>query len=70
MATSSKLTAAEANQGRKSHADMEATLTHYINTTRHITVTKAKSFPDGEEADIFLSLLPHTNNSRPRANQL
>ena len=45
----------EANQGKKSHKDVEATITHHFNTYTSIMATKAKPFPDGTQADILLS---------------
>ncbi len=34
----------KANQGKKSHKDVESILIHYFNTYTHITATKAKPF--------------------------
>ena len=42
------------NQGKKSHKDVEATRIHHFNTNTGITVTKAKPFPEGKQADILL----------------
>ncbi len=45
----------KANQGKKSHKDIEATIIHHFNTYTTISATKAKPFPDGKQADILLS---------------
>jgi hypothetical protein len=39
-----------------------ATLIHYFNTYTHITATKAKPFPNGKQADIFLSGITTIDN--------
>ena len=44
----------KANQGKKSHKDVE-TLIHHLNTYTSITATKAKPFSNGTQADILLS---------------
>ncbi len=41
----------QANQGKKSHKDVEATIIHHLNTYTNITAIKAKPFPDGKQAD-------------------
>jgi hypothetical protein len=40
----------KANQGKKSHKDVEATIIHHFNTYTSIMATKAKPFPDGTQA--------------------
>ena len=40
----------KANQGKKPHKDVEATIIHYFNTYTNITATKPKPFPDGTRA--------------------
>jgi hypothetical protein len=41
----------KANQGKKPHKDVEATIIHYFNTYTNITATERKPFPDGKQAD-------------------
>ncbi len=38
----------KANQGKKSHKDVEATIIHHFNTYTSITATEAKPFSDGK----------------------
>jgi hypothetical protein len=52
----------KANQGKKSHKDVESILIHYFNTYTHITATKAKPFPNGQVADILLSGITTIDN--------
>ena len=52
----------KANQGKKSHKDVESILIHYFNTYTHITATKAKPFPNNMQADILLSGITTINN--------
>ena len=42
----------KANQGKKSHKDVEATIIHHFNTYTSITATKAKPFTDDTQAYI------------------
>jgi hypothetical protein len=51
-----------ANQGNKSHEDVEATVIHRFNTYTSITATKAKPFPDGMRADILVSGITTIDN--------
>ncbi len=53
----------KANQGKKSHKDVESILIHYFNTYTHITATKAKPFPNNMQADILLSGITTIDNS-------
>ena len=39
----------KANQGNKSHKDVEATIIHHFSTYTSITATKTKPFPDGTQ---------------------
>ncbi len=41
----------KANQGNKSHKDVEATTIHHFNTYTSIMATKAKLSPDDKQAD-------------------
>ena len=53
----------KANQGKKSHKDVESILIHYFNTYTHITATKAKPFPNSNMvADILLSGITTIDN--------
>jgi hypothetical protein len=38
----------KANQGKKSHKDVEATIIRHLNTYTNITASKPKPFPDGK----------------------
>jgi len=52
-----------ANQGKKSHKDVESILIHYFNTYTHITATKAKPFANTNmQADILLSGITTIDN--------
>jgi hypothetical protein len=57
----------KANQGNKSHKDVEATIIHHFNTYTNIMATKAKPFPDGKQADILSSsqASPTSTTRRP-----
>jgi hypothetical protein len=55
-----------ANQGNKSHKDVEATIIHHLNTYTNITATKPKPFPDGKQADILLSGVTTIDNPAAR----
>jgi hypothetical protein len=54
----------KANQGKKSHKDVEATIIYHFDT--NITATKAKPFPDGKQADILLSSITTIDNPAAR----
>jgi hypothetical protein len=56
----------KANQGKKSHKDVEATIIHHFNTYTSITATKAKPFSDGKQADILLSGITTIDNPAAR----
>ena len=56
----------KANQGNKSHKDVEATIIHHSNTYTRITATKAKPFQDGKHADILLSNITTIDNPAAR----
>ncbi len=56
----------KANQGKKSHKDVEATITHHLNTYTSITATKAKPFSNGTQADILLSGIATIDNPAAR----
>jgi hypothetical protein len=56
----------KANQGKKSHKDVEATIIHHFNTYTSITGTKAKPFPGGKQADILLSGITTIDNPAAR----
>ena len=56
----------KANQGKKSHKDVEWTIIHYFNTYTSITATKAKPFPGGKQADILLSGITIIDNPAAR----
>jgi hypothetical protein len=45
---------------------MEATIIHHLNTYTNITVSKAKPFPDGKQADILLSGITTIDNPAAR----
>ena len=49
----------------RSHKDVEATISHYLNTFTSIAVTKANPFPDGKRADILLSGITTIDDPRP-----
>ncbi len=52
----------KANQGKKSHKDVEATIIHHFNTYTNIMINKTKPFPDGRQADILLSCITTIDN--------
>ena len=52
----------KANQGKKAHKDVEATIIHHFNTYTNITATKPKPFADGKQADILLSGISTIDN--------
>ncbi len=56
----------KANQGKKSHKDVEATIKHHLNTYTSITATQAKPFSDGKQADILLSGITTIDNPAAR----
>ncbi len=56
----------KANQGNKSHKDVEAMIVHHFNTYTNITATKPKPFPDGKQADILLSGVTTIDNPAAR----
>jgi hypothetical protein len=56
----------KANQGKKSHKDVEWTLMHHFNTYTSITATKAKPFSNGTQADILLSGITTIDNPAAR----
>ncbi len=56
----------KANQGKKSHKDVEPTIIHHFNTNTDISATKAKPFPDGKQADILLSGITSIDNPTAR----
>ena len=56
----------KANQGKKSHKDVEWTIIHYFNTYTSITATMAKPFPGGKQADILLSGITTIDNPAAR----
>ncbi len=56
----------KANQGKKSHKDVEATIIHHLNTYANITATKAKPFPDGKQADILFLGITSIDNPTAR----
>jgi hypothetical protein len=52
----------KANQGNKSHKDVQSILIHYFNTFTHITATKARPFPNGKQAE---RLIGHHDHRQP-----
>ncbi len=53
----------KANQGSKSHKDVESILIHYLNTYTHITATKAKPLLNSNmQADILVSNITTIDN--------
>jgi hypothetical protein len=57
----------KANQGKKSHNDVEAVLMNHINNHTHMTATKAKFFPgDKLQADIFITGVTTIDNPAAR----
>jgi hypothetical protein len=56
----------KANQGKKSHKDVEATIIHHLITYTNITATRAKPFPDSKQADILLSGITSIDNPTAR----
>ncbi len=56
----------KANQGNKSHKDVEATIIHHFNTYTNITAIKAKPFQDDRQADILLSGITNIDNPAAR----
>ncbi len=56
----------KANLGKKSHKDVKATIIHKFNHFTNITATKPKPFPDGKQADIFLSGVTAIDNPAAR----
>ncbi len=57
----------KANQGNKSHKDVESILIHYFNTFTHITATKAKPFPNCKQA---VGLIGHHDHRQPNLQGL
>jgi hypothetical protein len=57
-----------ANQDKKSHKDVEATIIHHFNTYTSITASKAAPFSNGTRADILL--LGITTIDNPAARNL
>jgi hypothetical protein len=55
----------KANQGNRSHKDVEATIIYHFNTYTHITAAKAKPFHNGNQADILLRASPPSTTWRP-----
>ena len=60
----------KANQGNKSHKDVEATIIHHFNTYTSITATKARPFTDDSQADILLSGVSTIDNPAARVSFL
>ena len=60
----------KANQGKRSHKDVEATFIHHFNTYTSITATNAKPFSNGTQADILLLLSGITTIDNPAARNL
>jgi hypothetical protein len=56
----------KANQGKRSHKDVEWKIIHNFNTYTSITATKAKPFPGGKQADILLSGITTIDNPAAR----
>jgi hypothetical protein len=57
----------KANQGKKSHHDVEAVLMYHINNHTHMTATKAKFFQgDKLQADIFITGVTTIDNPAAR----
>ena len=57
----------KANQGKKSHHDVEAALMYHINNHTHMTATKAKFFQgDKLQADIFITGVTTIDNPAAR----
>ena len=56
----------KANQGKKSHKDVEATIIHHFNTYTSFAATKAAPFPNGTQADILLSGITAIDNPAAR----
>jgi hypothetical protein len=56
----------KANQGKKSHKDVEATIIRHFNTYTNITATKPKPFPDDKQQDILLSGVTTIDNPAAR----
>ncbi len=57
----------KANQGKKWHKDVEATIIHHLNTYTNMTATKAKPFPDGKQtSSFFLSFITTIDNPAAR----
>jgi hypothetical protein len=56
----------KANQGNKSHKDVEATIIRHSNTHTNITATKPKPFPNKAQADIVLSGVTTIDNPAAR----
>ncbi len=56
----------KANQGNKSHKDVEATIINLFNSYTSITAPKAKPFPDGKQAGSLLSGITTIDNPAAR----
>ncbi len=52
----------KANQGKRSHKDVEATIIHHFNTYTRITATKPKPSFNGKQGDILLSGITAIND--------
>ena len=55
----------KANQGKKPHKDVEATIIHHFNTYTNITATRPKPFPDGKQAACGPELAPRRHVNQP-----
>ena len=56
----------KANQGKKSHKDVEAVIMHCFNKYTSITATKAKPFVGGKQADIHFTGVNDVDSPDPR----
>jgi hypothetical protein len=61
----------KANQGKKWHKDVEATIIHHLNTYTNMTASKAEEqaeepLPDGKQADMLLSGITAIDNPTAR----
>jgi hypothetical protein len=55
-----------ANQGKKSHKDVEMVIMQWFNAHTSITASKAKPFVNGKQADIHLAGVNDVDNPDPR----
>jgi hypothetical protein len=56
----------KANQGKKSHKDVESVIMHWFNAHTSITATKAKPFANGKQAVVHFTGVNDVDNPDPQ----